>query len=215
PKVAYCETITRKVRVEGRQVKQSGGHGQFAVVVIEFEPLEAGSGFQFEDAITGGAIPRQYIPAVEKGLLQAIREGPLAKQPVVDIKATLIDGKYHEVDSSDQAFFAAAVAALQKGVLAGGPVLLEPVMKVEVVAPLEHTGDVIGDLSSRAASVTGIEPRGEGAQSVSAHVPLARMFGYATALRSITQGRGTFTMQFSHYQQVSDEVRRELVASVA
>jgi elongation factor G len=215
PKVAYCETITRAVHAEGRQVKQSGGHGQFAVVEIEFEPLEPGSGFVFENAIIGGAVPRQFIPAVEKGIIEALRQGPLAKQPVVDIKATLVDGKAHEVDSSDLAFHAAGEDALRRGILAAGPVLLEPVMRVEVVTPTDYTGDVIGDLSSRAANITGIEPRGEGVQSIIAHVPLARMFGYATGLRSLTQGRGTFTMQFSHYQQVAEEVRKELVASVA
>ncbi len=152
---------------------------------------------------------------MEKGIIEAMRAGPLAKQPVVDIKARLVDGKFHEVDSSDQAFHVAGANALRHGVLTGGPVLLEPVMKVEVVAPLDYTGDIIGDLSSRAASVTGIEPRGDRAQSILAHVPLARMFGYATGLRSLTQGRGTFTMQFSHYQPVDDQTRKELAANVA
>ena len=215
PKVAYCETITRRVQVQGRLVKQSGGHGQYAVVEIELEPLEAGSGFVFESKITGGAVPRQYIPSVEKGIIAAMRVGPLAKQPVVDIKATLVDGKYHEVDSSDRAFRAAGALALREGMLKAGPVVMEPVMKVEVVAPQDYTGDVIGNLSSRTATVSGIEPRASGVQCVTAYVPLARMFGYATTLRSATQGRGTFTMQFSHYQQVDNEVRRELLSDVA
>jgi elongation factor G len=215
PQVAYCETITRSVLVEGRLVKQTGGHGQFAVVEVQFEPLPAGSGFVFENKITGGAIPKEYIPAVEKGILAALEQGPLAKHPVVDIKATLVDGKFHEVDSSERAFEIAGSLALKNGVLRGTPVILEPIMKVEVVAPQEYTGDVIADLSGRIATITGIEPRVAGVQSITAHVPLARMFGYATTLRSATQGRGTFTMQFSHYQQVSEETRKELVKNVA
>jgi len=215
PQVAYCETITRAVRVEGRLVKQSGGRGQFAVVVVEFEPLDAGSGFVFENKITQGAIPKEYIPAVEAGIIEGMQKGPLAKQPVVDIKATLVDGKYHEVDSSERAFQGAGWLALREGVMRGAPILLEPIMKVEVVAPQEYTGDVIGDLSSRAATVTGIEPHTPSVQAIIAHVPLARMFGYATGLRSATQGRGTFTMQFSHYQQVNEETRKELVSRVA
>ena len=152
---------------------------------------------------------------MEKGIVAALEQGPLAKHPVVDIKATLVDGKYHEVDSSERAFETAGSLALKNGVLRGAPVILEPIMKVEMVAPQEYTGDVIADLSGRAATITGIEPRVAGVQSITAHVPLARMFGYATALRSATQGRGTFTMQFSHYQQVSEETRKELVKSVA
>ncbi|MGI5915075.1 MAG: elongation factor G [Anaerolineae bacterium] len=215
PKVAYCETITRPTRVEARHIKQSGGRGQYAVVVIELEPLEAGSGFVFENKIIGGAVPKEYIPAVEKGIIEAMKMGPLAKQPVVDIKATLVDGKYHEVDSSERAFEMAGSIALRDGVMRAGPVLMEPIMKVEVVAPQDYTGDIISDLSSRAATVTGIEPRTLGVQAVNAHVPLARMFGYATVLRSNTQGRGTFTMEFSHYQKVSEETRKELISHVA
>jgi elongation factor G len=160
-------------------------------------------------------VPKEYIPAVEKGIVLAMKAGPLAKQPVVDIKATLVDGKYHEVDSSERAFESAGSMALRDGMLRAGPALMEPIMKVEVVAPQDYTGDVISDLSSRAAVVTGIEPRTLGVQSVMANVPLARMFGYATGLRSSTQGRGTFTMEFSHYQQVSEETRKELVSHVA
>jgi len=215
PKVAYCETITRPVRVEGRLVKQTGGHGQFAVVVLEMEPLEAGAGFVFENKITGGDIPKEYIPAVEAGIIGAMKEGPLAKHPVVDLKVALVDGKYHEVDSSERAFQTAGAIGLRSGVLKANPIILEPIMRVEVVAPQEYTGDVIGDLTSRAALVTGIEPRSTGVQNITADVPLARMFGYATSLRSATQGRGTFTMQFSHYRQVSEETRKELVENVA
>jgi elongation factor G len=215
PKVAYCETITRPVRVEGRLIKQTGGHGQFAVVVLELEPLEAGVGFIFENKITGGAIPKEYIPAVEEGVREALKEGPLAKHPVVDLKVTLVDGKYHEVDSSERAFQTAGAIALRNGVLRANPIILEPIMKVEVVTPQEYTGEVIGDLTARAAMVTGIEPRIAGTQVIIAQAPLARMFGYATSLRSVTQGRGTFTMQFSHYRQVSEETRKELMANVA
>lgn len=215
PKVAYCETITRAVEVEGRLVKQSGGHGQYAVVNVRLEPGEPGSGFVFENNITGGAVPKEYIPSVERGIREAMKQGPISKHPVVDIKATLFDGKFHEVDSSDRAFEAAGAIALKQGVLKGSPVIMEPVMKVEVVAPQEYTRDVIGDLSSRAAMVTGIEPSVTGVQSIIAHVPLAQMFGYATGLRSVTQGRGTFTMEFSHYQQVNEETRKELARNVA
>lgn len=215
PKVAYCETITRPVAATGRLVKQSGGHGQFAVVEIEVEPLEPGAGFEFENAIVGGAIPREYIPSVERGVRDALREGPFAKQPVVDIRVRLVDGKYHEVDSSDRAFYAAGGLALREAVLRGRPVLLEPMMKVEVVAPQDYTGDVIGDLSARAAVISGIEPRSAGSQAIVAQVPLANMFGYATSLRSATQGRGNFTMEFSHYQRVSDDVAKEIISQVA
>jgi len=215
PKVAYCETITHPVTVEGRLVKQSGGHGQYAVVVLELEPLEAGMGFVFENRITRGAIPKEYIPAVKAGIIEAMEAGPLAKQPVVDVKARLVDGKYHEVDSSERAFRTAGAIAIRNGMLKGGPVILEPIMKVEVVAPQDYTGDVIGTLSSRAANVVGIEPRTTGVQSIAAQVPLARMFGYATDLRSATQGRGSFVMQFSHYQRVSEKISKELTSQVA
>ncbi|MCD6521005.1 MAG: elongation factor G [Anaerolineae bacterium] len=215
PQVAYCETITRPVRVEGRLVKQTGGRGQYAVVVLEMEPLEEGSGFVFENKITGGVIPKEYIPAVEAGILEAMKAGPLAKQPIVDIKVRLVDGKFHEVDSSERAFRLAGALALREGVLRGAPVLLEPIMKVEVVVPQEFTGDVIGELSSRAAMVTGIEPHTPGVQRIGAFVPLARMFGYATALRSLTQGRGTFTMEFACYQQVDSETSKKLIAQIA
>jgi len=215
PKVAYCETITRPAKVEGRLVKQTGGHGQYAVVEIALEPLETGAGFVFENKIQGGAIPKEYIPAVEAGILDAMKAGPLAKQPVVDIKVTLVDGKYHEVDSSEMAFRTAGSMALRGGVLRGAPILMEPIMKVEVVAPQEYTGDIIQDLSSRGAQVMGLELLDTGIQTLLAHVALARMFGYATTLRSSTQGRGNFSMEFSHYQQVSEAVSRELVSRTA
>ncbi|MFH1084419.1 MAG: elongation factor G [Chloroflexota bacterium] len=215
PKVAYCETITRPARVEGRLVKQTGGHGQYAVVEVDLEPAATGAGFTFENKIQGGAIPKEYIPAVEAGILDAMKAGPLAKQPVVDIKVRLVDGKYHEVDSSEQAFRMAGALALRNGVLRGAPILMEPIMKVEVVAPQDYTGDIIKELSARQAQVVGLELLDTGVQTVLAHVALARMFGYATTLRSTTQGRGTFSMEFSHYQQVSDAVSRELTSRIA
>ncbi len=213
PKVAYCETMTRAVRQQYRYVKQSGGRGQYAVVEIEFEPMEAGTSFEFVDQITRGAIPREYIPAVERGIRKAMERGPLANQPVVDIKATLVDGKYHEVDSSERAFETAGLFALREAMRRGTAALLEPVMAVEVVAPQEYTGDIIGDLAARAGAVSGIQPRGTTAQTIEADVPLSKMFGYATNLRSATQGRGTFSMQFSHYQEVSEETRGQLLAA--
>jgi elongation factor G len=209
PQVAYYETITRLARAEGRLVKQSGGRGQFAVVEIEVEPLPSGSGFVFENKIVGGSIPRQFIPAVEAGLRDGMSRGVLAEQPLVDIKVSLLDGKAHDVDSSDRAFHTAASMALRKAAAQAGPVLLEPIMRVEVVAPEDHTGDVIGDLSARTASITGIEGRNGSGQSIQADVPLASMFGYATALRSRTQGRGTFVMEFDHYAPIALDVMQE------
>lgn len=215
PKVAYCETITRTARAEGRLVKQTGGHGQFAVAEVIFEPLPRGSGFVFENKISGGAIPREFIPAIEAGIIEAMKTGVIAKQPVVDIKATLVDGKFHEVDSSERAFEAAGVLAFKAGMAKAGPILLEPIMRVEATAPQEYTGDIISDLSSRAAVISGIELRSAGQQGVITSVPLARMFGYATSLRSATQGRGTFSMEFSHYQQVTEETREALAKKTA
>ena len=215
PQVAYYETITRPVTCEARLKRQTGGHGQFAHVVLELEPLEAGSGFVFEERLRGMVIPRQYVPAVEAGLRDALEEGVLAKHPLVDIKATLVDGSYHEVDSSDRAFRTAAAMALRDGVAKAGPIILEPIMRVEVIAPEDCTGDVIGDLSARGGTIVGIGPRANGLHQVTAHVPLAAMFGYATSLRSRTQGRGTFTMEFDHYAQVSAETAQELMRRCA
>ena len=209
PQVAYYETITRPAQAEGRLVKQTGGRGQFAVVEIEIEPLPSGTGFVFENKVVGGSVPRQFIPSVEAGLREGMKRGPLAEQPMVDIKVSLVDGKYHEVDSSERAFATAASMALRQAVTRAAPILLEPVMSVEVVAPEEYTGDVIGDLSSRAASITGIESRNGSGQSIQADVPLASMFGYATTLRSRTQGRGTFVMQFDHYAPIALETMQE------
>ncbi|MGQ9597935.1 MAG: elongation factor G [Anaerolineae bacterium] len=209
PRVAYYETITRPARAEGRLVKQTGGRGQFAVVVLEVEPLSRGMGFVFENRIVGGAVPREFIPAIEAGVREGMTRGVLAEQPMVDLKVALVDGKAHEVDSSERAFHTAASMALRKAVAEAGPILLEPIMRIEVVTPENYTGDVLGDLSARTANITGIESRNGNGQSIQAHVPLASMFGYATALRSRTQGRGTFVMEFDHYAPVPLDMVQE------
>lgn len=212
PRVAYRETITRTVeKAETRFVRQTGGRGQFAHVVLRLEPLEPGSGFVFENAVVGGAIPKEYVRPVEMGIQEALGSGVLAGYPMVDIKATLYDGSFHEVDSSEMAFKIAGSMALKEGSQKGHPVLLEPIMSIEVVTPEEYTGDVIGNLSSRRGSIEGMELRTEGLQSIKAKVPLSEMFGYATRLRSMTQGRGTFTMEFEHYAQVSEDMAQAIV----
>lgn len=212
PRVAYRETITRPVpRVEYRYVKQTGGRGQYGHVVMAFEPASPGSGIIFEDKIVGGVIPREYIPAVEKGVREAAESGVMAGYPVVDVKVTLYDGSFHEVDSSEMAFKMAASMAFKEGIQKGAPVLLEPIMKVEVIVPEEYLGDVMGQLNSRRGSIQGIEPRPGNAQAVRAMVPLAEMFGYATELRSATQGRGVFSMEFDHYAPVSESVAQEIL----
>lgn len=210
PQVAYCETITRAAQGEGRLVRQTGGHGQFAYVVLAVEPLEGGAGCEIENLVVGGAIPRQFIPAVEAGIRDGLAMGVLIGQPLVDIKVSILDGRYHEVDSSEQAFRTAASMALKDAVLNAGPIIMEPIMKVEVVAPEEYIGGVLGDLTSRGGTVIGLDPRQGGIQGIIAHVPLAAMFGYAGSLRSITQGRGTFVMEFDHYAPVSAKVAAEL-----
>jgi elongation factor G len=213
PRVAYRESITRAVpKSEYRYIKQTGGHGQYGHVVLALEPGAAGSGVIFEDKITGGSIPKEYIPAVEKGVKEAAEAGVLAGYPVVDIKITLKDGSFHEVDSNEMAFKMAATFAFREGVHKGSPVLLEPVMKVEVIAPEEYLGDVMGNLAGRRATIGGIEPRTGNVQAVHAMVPLAEMFGYATELRSSTQGRGVFTMEFDHYQALSEAVAAEAMS---
>lgn len=207
PRVAYRETITQKVeKAEGRFVRQSGGRGQFGHVLLRLEPLEPGSGFVFENAIVGGTIPKEYVRPTEDGIREAMEGGILAGYPLVDIKVTLYDGSYHEVDSSEMAFKIAGSMGLKEGAQKGRPVLLEPIMFIEVVVPEEYTGDVIGNLASRRGMIEGMDMRTEGVQSIRAKVPLAEMFGYATALRSMTQGRGTFTMEFHHYAPVSQDV---------
>jgi elongation factor G len=211
PQVAYKETIRKAVEQETRFAKQSGGRGQFAHVCIEVEPMEPGSGFEFDDSIKGGAIPREYIPAVQKGVVEAMTSGPLAGYPVIDCKVKLFDGSFHEVDSSELAFKIAGSMAFKEAARKASPVLLEPIMFVEVVVPEEYMGDVIGDLNGRRGRVQSMTSRA-GAQVVNAHVPLATMFGYATELRSRTQGRATFTMQFAHYEPVPSSVSDELTA---
>ena len=213
PQVAYRETVTKKVKVEGKFVRQSGGRGQYGHVWLEVEPQEPGKGYEFVDAIKGGVVPREYIPAVDKGIQEAMDTGVLAGFPVVDFKVTLIDGSYHEVDSSEMAFKIAGSMGFKEGCSKASPVLLEPIMSVEVVVPEEYMGDVIGDLNSRRGRIMGMEGRA-GAQVVAAMVPLAQMFGYATDVRSATQGRATYTMTFDHYEQVPKSVAEEIIAKV-
>jgi len=211
PQVAYRETIRRPAKAEGRFVRQTGGHGQFGVVELKIEPLAKGSGFEFEDGTKGGSIPRNFIPSVEQGIKEAMETGVLAGYPMVDVKAILLDGKYHEVDSSELAFKIAGSMAFKEAVEKANPVLLEPVMDVEVVTPQEFMGEVIGDLSSRRGKIQEMENRA-GAHVISARVPLATMFGYATKVRSITQGRANYSMQFAVYEPVPQNIFEELTA---
>jgi len=212
PRVAYRESITRSVpKVDYKYAKQSGGHGQYGHVVISLEPGDRGSGIIFENKIIGGSIPKEYIPAVQKGVIEAADSGVLAGYPVVDTKITLFDGSFHEVDSSEMAFKLAGSMAFKEGVQRGSPVLLEPIMKVEVVVPDEYLGDVIGQINSRRGSIQGMEIRPGNAQAVRANAPLGEMFGYATELRSVTQGRGVFSMEFDHYAPVSQSVAQEIL----
>lgn len=210
PQVAYRETFRQGARVEGKFARQSGGRGQFGHVWIEFEPNEEGKGFEFENKIVGGVVPREYVPAVSAGLEDAMQNGVLAGFPLVDVKAALVDGSYHDVDSSEMAFKIAASLALKNAVSKCGPVILEPVMKVEVVIPEEYMGDIMGGVTSRRGRVEGMEARGN-AQVVRAMVPLSEMFGYATSLRSNTQGRGVFTMHFDHYEEVPKSISEEII----
>lgn len=211
PQVAYRETVRKSSVEEGRFIRQTGGRGQYGHVVLGLEPLEAGGGVVFEDKIRGGAVPKEYISAVEKGVREALDSGELAGYPVVDVRVSLLDGSYHEVDSSEVAFKIAGSMAVKGALAKASPVLLEPLMSVEVVTPEEFLGDVIGDLSSRRGKILGMESRGK-AYVVNAHVPLAEMFGYATDLRSTTQGRSSYSMQFSHYAEVPTMVSEELSA---
>ncbi|MBE0602097.1 MAG: elongation factor G, partial [Deltaproteobacteria bacterium] len=213
PQVAYRETITRQSRQEGRYIRQTGGRGQFGHVWITVEPAEKGKSFEFVNKIVGGSVPKEYIGAVEKGIVEAAECGVVAGYPVVDVKVTLVDGSYHEVDSSEMAFKIAGSMAFKAACQKSGPILLEPVMSVEVVLPEEYMGDVIGDLSSRRGRIQQIEARGN-TQVVAAHVPLGHMFGYATDLRSKTQGRATYTMQFDHYEAAPQSVSEEVISKV-
>ncbi|AIK96770.1 elongation factor G [Candidatus Odyssella acanthamoebae] len=214
PQVAYRETITKLAEVDYTHKKQSGGSGQFGRVKIVFEPLEAGSGFIFENKIVGGSVPKEYIPGVQKGLVSAMDNGVIAGFPLIDFKATLIDGAYHDVDSSALAFEIAARAAFREGIGKCNPRLLEPIMKVEVVTPEEYMGDIIGDLNSRRGQISSMDQRAN-ARVINAMVPLASMFGYVNTLRSMSQGRAQFTMQFDHYEQVPQHVADEIVAKAS
>jgi elongation factor G len=212
PRVAYRESISRPVTdVEYRYVKQTGGRGQFAHVVIDLKPGEPGSGVTFETRIKGGVIPQEFIPSVERGAREAAESGVLAGYPMTDLSVTLVDGSFHEVDSSDLAFKVAGSLAFKKAAQMGNPVLLEPVMCTEIVVAEENVGDITGDLAARRAGIEGIEMRPGNVQAISATVPLAEMFGYATQLRSMTQGRGVFTMEFDHYAEVSEAVTKNVL----
>lgn len=213
PQVAYRETITKSVKSNGRFVRQSGGKGQFGDVWLQLEPMEPGKGFEFVNAIRGASIPNEYIPAVEKGIKEALEAGVMAGYPVVDVKVTLYDGSYHEVDSSEMAFKIAGSMGFKAGFQRASPVLLEPIMRVEVTIPEAFMGDIIGDLSSRRAKVEGMDSLSGGTSSVRAFVPLATMFGYATDVRSATQGRGTFTMEFDHYEQLPASLAEAIIGT--
>jgi len=213
PQVAYRETIRTATKAEGKFVRQSGGRGQYGHVLLQLEPAEVGKGFEFVNKVVGGSIPREYIPAAEKGIREALDSGVLAGYPVVDVKVTLYDGSYHEVDSSEMAFKIAASMGFKDGAKKAKPVLLEPIMSVEVVTPEEYMGDVMGDLNSRRGRIQSMEKRGN-AQVIRSEVPLSEMFGYATDLRSKTQGRATYTMQFAHYDEVPKGIADTIIAKV-
>jgi elongation factor G len=213
PQVAFKETIRNPAEAEGKFIRQTGGRGQYGHVFLRVEPLQPGSGFEFENGIVGGVVPREYIPAVEKGAREAMDNGVLAGYPMTDVKVTLFDGSYHDVDSNEMAFKIAASMGFKDACRKALPVLLEPIMTLEVIVPEEYMGDVIGDLNSRRGKIQGMRSR-SGAQIIDALVPLKEMFGYATDLRSMTQGRATFTMQFAHYDQVPKQIADEIVAKV-
>jgi len=213
PQVAYKETIKLPAKSEGKFIRQTGGRGQYGHVWLDVEPMERGKGFEFVNKIVGGTIPREYIPAIEKGVIEAMEGGVLAGYPVVDVRVTLFDGSYHEVDSSEMAFKIAASMAFKDACKKADIVLLEPIMDVEVVVPEDYMGEVIGDLNSRRGKIQSMEKRGK-AQVIRAMVPLAEMFGYATDLRSKTQGRGTYTMQFSHYDEVPKNLTEQIIAKI-
>lgn len=211
PQVAYKETIRKPVEAEGKFIRQSGGRGQYGHVWLKLEPLEPGQGFEFVNKIVGGVVPREYVPAVESGVKEAMQSGVLAGYPTIDLRVTIFDGSYHEVDSSEMAFKIAGSMGFKEGARKANPVLLEPLMSVEVVVPEEYMGDIIGDLNARRGRIEGMEPRAGGVQAIHGFVPLAEMFGYATDLRSKTQGRGTYTMQFSHYDEAPRHVTEQVI----
>jgi elongation factor G len=215
PRVAYKESISRPVpKVEHRYIKQTGGRGQYGHVVMSLDPGEQASGIVFENGVKGGVIPREFIPAIEKGVRESAESGVLAGYPVTDVKVKVYDGSFHEVDSSELAFKVAGSMAFREGVLEGDPVLLEPIMDAEIVIPEDHVGDITGDLAARRAMIEGIEARAGGVQAIRAMVPLAEMFGYATDLRSMTQGRGVFTMEYDHYAEVEESVTKAILVGV-
>jgi elongation factor G len=211
PQVSYRETITVPVRAEGSLIRQTGGHGQYGHVWLEIEPIDRGAKFEFVDKIRGGVIPRQYVPAVEQGVREALESGVLAGYPMIGIRVTAVDGSYHQVDSSDIAFRLAGAIALRDGVKKAEPVLLEPIMKLEVATPKEFLGDIIGDLNARRARVEAVELRAW-THIIRGYLPLAESFGYATDLRSASQGRATYAMEFHRYQEVPKEKAQEIIA---
>jgi elongation factor G len=210
PQVAYRESIRRAVEQEGKFVRQSGGRGQYGHVWIKLEPLERGAGYEFVNGIVGGVVPREYIPAVDKGIKEQLENGVIAGYPVVDVRATLFDGSYHDVDSSEMAFKIAGSMAFKEGVRNASPTILEPIMAVEVVLPEEYMGDVMGDLNRRRGMVQGLEDSPSG-KIIKAEVPLAEMFGYATSLRSATQGRATYTMEFARYAETPSSIAEGVI----
>jgi elongation factor G len=215
PQVAYKETITRLATAEGRFVRQTGGRGQYGHCVVEVAPLEPGAGFEFQNKLVGGSIPREFVAPIESGIKQAMETGVLAGYPMIDVRVALLDGSYHEVDSSEMAFKIAGSMAFKAATQKAGPTLKEPVMAVEIVTPDEFLGDCIGDLNSRRGRIEGMEPAAGGTQVIKAQVPLAEMFGYATTLRSMTQGRASYSMEPSHYDEVPRSVADEIIARVS
>ena len=213
PQVAYRETIRKTVEAEGKYIRQTGGRGQYGHVFIKMEPLEPGKGMEFENEIVGGTIPREYIPAVQKGIEEAKESGVLAGYPVVDFRISLLDGSYHEVDSSEMAFKIAGSMAFKDAMRKAEPIILEPVMDVEVVTPEDFMGAVMGDIQSKRGKIEGMELRGL-VQIIRSKVPLSEMFGYSTNLRSMTQGRATYTMQFAHYEETPRSIQQEIIAKV-
>ena len=214
PQVAYKETIRKKIRAEGKFIRQSGGRGQYGHAIIEVEPVERGKGYEFVNKIVGGAIPKEFIGPVDAGIQEAMNTGLLAGFPVVDLKVTLVDGSYHDVDSSEMAFKIAGSMAIKDAQKNGDSALLEPVMKVDVTVPEDYMGDVIGDVNSRRGRLEGMEDR-SGMKVIHAYVPLSEMFGYATDLRSKTQGRGNFSMQFDHYEELPKNVQEQVIGQRA
>ena len=212
PRVAYRETVTKVVTAQGKLVRQTGGHGQFGDCTLRLEPLESGGGLLFESEITGSTLPREYFGPIEQGFREAARSGVIAGYPVVDMKAVLVDGSYHEVDSSEMAFKVAASMAFKSAMSKGNPSLLEPIMKIEVVTPSEFLGDVLGDLNSRRSQIQSVEARGE-AQVINAFIPLAETFQYATHVRSITTGRASFSMELDHYKPVPKSVTEKVIGN--